>query len=80
MEGISESAAIYDALAVGQLTVPDPKTGFQHPMYAVCPNDGTHAPVRRVERGARGTITHVTARCPQCGTEIAAAPEDLHLR
>ena len=80
MEGISESAAISDALAVGRLTVPDPKTGFQHPMYAVCPNDGTHAPVRRVERGAQGTITHVTARCPQCGMEIAAAPEDLHLR
>jgi hypothetical protein len=49
-------------------------------MYAVCPHDGAHAPVRRVVRGARGAITQVTARCPQCGAEMAAAPEELHLR
>jgi hypothetical protein len=80
MEGINEVEAVRVALAAGRLTVPDPKTGFQHPMYAVCPNDGGQAPVRRIVRGADGGITEVTARCPQCGTDLMAAPEDLHLR
>jgi hypothetical protein len=80
MESTSEVTAVREALAAGRLTVPDPESGFHHPMYAVCPNDGGHAPVRRVERGARGVITQVTARCPQCGAEITAAPEELHLR
>jgi hypothetical protein len=79
MEGPSEVAAVRAALAAGRLTVPDPETGFHHAMYAVCPHDGAHAPVRRVVRGARGAITHVTARCPQCGAEVVAAPEELHL-
>ena len=79
MEGTSEVAAVREALAAGRLTVPDQETGFHHPMYAVCPNDGGHAPVRRVERGTRGTITQVTARCPRCGADITPAPEDLHL-
>jgi hypothetical protein len=79
MEGTSEVTAVRDALAAGRLTVPDPKTGFHHSMYAVCPHDGGHAPVQRVVRDARGAITEVTARCPQCRTEIKAAPEELHL-
>ena len=79
MEGPSEVAAVREALAAGRLTVPDPETGFHHAMYAVCPHDGTHAPVRRVERRARGAITQVTARCPRCGAEVVAAPEELHL-
>ena len=79
MEGMSEVAAVRDALAAGRLTVPDPNTGYHHPMYAVCPNDGAHAQVRRVVRGAQGAITQVTVRCPQCGAEITAAPEQLHL-
>ena len=79
MEGTSEVAAVREALDAGRLTVPDPETGFHHAMYAVCPHDGTHAPVRRVVRGARGAITQVTARCPQCGAEMTPAPEELHL-
>jgi hypothetical protein len=75
-----EAAAVRGALAEGRLDVPDPATGFHHAMYAVCPTDGTHAPVRRVVRGARGAITQVTAKCPRCGTEITATPEELHLR
>jgi hypothetical protein len=75
-----ESAAVRGALADGRLTVPDPETGFHHPMYATCPSDGAHAQVRRVVRGSRGAIIQVTARCPQCGTEFTAAPEELHLR
>ncbi len=79
MEGTSGVAAVREALDAGRLTVPDPETGFHHSIFAVCPHDGTHAPVRRVVRGARGAITQVTARCPQCGTEVAAPPEELHL-
>jgi hypothetical protein len=79
MEGTSEVAAVREALAAGRLIVPDPETGFHHTMYAVCPHDGAHAPVRRVERGTRGAITQVTALCPHCGAEITPAPEELHL-
>ena len=80
MDDASEVAAVREALDAGRLTVPDPETGFHHPMYAVCPRDGTHAPVRRVVRGAHGAITQVTARCPQCGGEITAQAEELHLQ
>jgi len=79
MEGASEVDAVREALNAGRLTVSDPETGFHHPMYAVCPRDGTHAPVRRLVRGARGAIIQVTARCPQCGAEVAASAEELHL-
>lgn len=75
-----DAAAVREALAAGRLAVPDPASGFHHAMYAECPHDGTHASVRRVERGARGAITQVTARCPQCGAEFAVAPDDLRLR
>jgi hypothetical protein len=75
-----EDAAVRAALEAGRLTVPDPKSGFQHPMYATCPHDGTHASARRIVRDARGAITEVTAKCPQCGAEITAAPEELRLR
>jgi nitrite reductase/ring-hydroxylating ferredoxin subunit len=78
-EGTREVAAVRAALAAGRLAVPDPETGFHHAIYAVCPHDGTHAPVRRVVRGARGAITQVMARCPRCGDEMAPAPEELHL-
>lgn len=75
----SEAAAVRDALAAGRLDVPDPKSGFHHAMYAVCPADGTHAPLRRIVRGAQGAITQVTARCPRCGNEFTATPEEIHL-
>ncbi|MGH2531251.1 MAG: hypothetical protein ACRDJW_02990 [Thermomicrobiales bacterium] len=75
-----EAAAVRGALAEGRLTVPDPESGFHHPMYASCPNDGAHASVRRVVRGTRGAITQVTARCPRCGAEFTVVPEELHLR
>ena len=80
MESTSEAAAVREALAAGRLTVADPETGFHHLIYAVCPHDGVQVPVRRVVRGPRGAITQVAARCPRCGTEVTAAPEDLHLR
>lgn len=80
MEGTSEAVAVKEALAAGRLTVPDPKTGFHHTMYAVCPQDGAQAVVRRVERGQRGAIIEVVARCPQCGQEVRTTAEELHLR
>ncbi len=80
MEATSEAVAVREALAAGRLTVPDPKTGFHHSMYAVCPQEGAQAVARRVERGPRGAITQVTARCPRCGQEVRATAEELHLR
>ncbi len=80
MASTDEVAAVREALVAGRLTVPDPDSGFHHPMYAVCPNDGDHAQVRRVVRGAGGSITEVTVRCPRCGVEFVAGPEELHLR
>ena len=80
MEATGEVGAVREALAAGRLTVPDPKTGFHHTVYAVCPQEGAPALVRRVERGPRGAITQVTARCPQCGQEVKATAEELHLR
>jgi len=79
-EPAGEAAAIRAALDAGRLTVPDPKSGFHHPMYAICPNDGTHTSARRIVRDARGAITQVTTKCPQCGTEFIVTPEELHLR
>jgi len=79
-EPAGEAAAVRSALDAGRLTVPDPKSGFQHPMYATCPHDGTHVPARRIVREARGSITQVTAKCPQCGAEFTVPPEELHLR
>ncbi len=80
METTSEAVAVREALAAGRLTVTDPTTGFHHTMYAVCSQDGAQAVIRRVERGPRGAITQVTARCPQCGQEVRARVEELHLR
>lgn len=79
MLSTGEREAVQQALAAGRLTVPDPKTGFQHWMYASCPDDGEHAPVRRIARGAKGAITQVTMRCPRCQKEFTASPEALHL-
>ena len=75
-----ERTAIQQALAAGQLTVPDPATGYHRTLYAACPDDGQPASVRRVVRGARGAITQLTLRCPRCGREFTPAPEALHLR
>ena len=79
MASTDDVAAVREALMAGRLSVPDPDSGFHHSMYAVCPNDGDHAQVRRVVRGPRGSITEVTVRCPRCGLEFAAAPEELRL-
>jgi hypothetical protein len=79
-EPSGEVAAVRAALDAGRLTVPDSTSGFQHSIYATCPHDGTHVPARRIVREGHGAITQVTAKCPQCGAEITATPEELHLR
>ena len=79
MEGSSEVAASASRTAAGRFTVPDAETGFHHSMYAVCPPDGAHAPVRRVVCGAGRAITQVTVLCPECDTKVLPAPEGLHL-
>jgi len=79
-DSAGETAAVRAALDAGKLTVPDPKSGFQHAIYATCPHDGTHVSARRIVREAHGAITQVTAKCPQCGAEFTATPDELHLR
>ena len=79
MLSTGEVEAVRGALAAGRLTVPDPESGYHHSMYADCPDDGEHAPARRIVRGTKGAITEVTMRCPRCGKEFTAAPESLHL-
>ena len=79
MEGPSEVAAVRAALAAGGSPSPTPRPASTT-RCTPSARDGAHAPVRRVVRGARGAITQVTARCPRCGAEVAAAPEELHLR
>ena len=79
MLSTNELEAVQDALRAGRLTVPDPETGYHHYLYADCPDDGEHAPVRRVVRGARDAIVEVRMRCTRCGKEFVAAPESLHL-
>jgi len=76
----SEVEAVQQALAAGRITVPNPETGFHRALFAICPNDGGRAQVRRVVRDARGAITQVTVRCPQCHNEFAPGLESLRLR
>jgi hypothetical protein len=75
-----EREAIRQALAAGQLTVTDPRTGYHRPLAAPCPADGQAAGVWRVVRGPARAITAVVLRCPSCGTEFTPALEALSLR
>ena len=76
-----ERRLIEDALAAGRLTVPD-EHGFHHAMYALCPQDGSHAqPARTIwKRDANGRhIDQVVVRCYSCGRSWPAATEEMHL-
>lgn len=76
-----ERQVIAEALAAGHLTVPD-EHGFHHGMYAVCAEDGQHAPPYRPtwRRDARGRyIDHVLFHCNGCGRTWQAGQEEIHL-
>ncbi|HZR00131.1 MAG TPA: hypothetical protein VFC93_15090 [Chloroflexota bacterium] len=75
-----ETEAIRQALASGQLTVPDPATGYHRSIYADCPGDGQPCGVYRVVRGSGHAITELTMHCTACGREFTAQPGSLYLR
>jgi hypothetical protein len=75
-----DTEAVKRALAAGQITVPDPTTGYHRSMYADCPKDGQPASIRRIIREHGGEITQVTMYCPRCANEFTAPIEALYLR
>lgn len=77
---LRDTDAVKRALTAGQLTVPDPTTGYQRSMYAGCPKDGMAAPIRRIVREHGNEITTVAVHCNICGNEFDAPVESLYLR
>ncbi len=77
---VRDAGTIQQALAAGQLSVPDPVTGYHRALYAACPADGQGAAVWRVVKEHGGAITQLTMRCARCGGEFVAASETLYLR
>ena len=76
-----ERQLIEEALAAGHLTVAD-EHGFHHGMYAICQEDGLHAPPHRPtwRRDARGRyIESVLFHCNGCGRTWQATLEEIHL-
>lgn len=69
---------ITQSLARGSLTVRE-EDGHVRSLFASCQADGSHAPVYRVEK-AGDTIARVIFRCPRCGGQFDAAPEEMTLR
>jgi hypothetical protein len=76
---VEERQAVQQALAAGQLTVPDPATGYHRSLAADCPADGHAASVWRVVRGPGHAITEVVMRCALCGNEFTPPLEALYL-
>lgn len=69
---------ITQTLARGSLTVRE-ENGYVRSLFASCQADGSYAPVYRVEKAGE-TIARVIFRCPECGTQFDAPPEEMTLR
>ena len=76
----TDAEAVRQALAAGQITVPDPTTGYHRSMYADCPADGQPARIRQIVREHGREITSVTMSCSRCANEFVASVESLYLR
>ena len=70
---------IESALARGQLSIKDPKTGYYYTFHARCPKDKSLSPVYRVNK-ANAVITQLIFRCPVCQAQFEAAPADMVLK
>ena len=68
---------IRQALERGTLLVTDAQ-GYQQSFFARCPN-GHDAPVYRTEK-SREAISRVIFRCPVCGVQFDASPEQMTLK
>lgn len=73
------SKKIKDMLLKGQLVTSDPQTGFQHSLYAGCPECGYACSVSRIERSG-AEITRVVFRCTICCEDFDATIEKMFLR
>ena len=75
----SELRRIKEMLSRGQLSIPDPATGFHHSLYAHCPKHGHDSSVHRIERSGIA-ITGVVFRCPICSEYFDAGVDSMFLR
>jgi hypothetical protein len=76
----TDTEVVKQALAAGQITVPDLSTGYHRTMYADCPADGQPARIRQIVREHGREITSVTMYCSRCANEFIAPVESLYLR
>jgi hypothetical protein len=74
-----ELRRIKEMLSRGQLSIPDPATGFHHSLYACCSKRGHESPVHRIERSGTA-ITRVVFRCPICSEDFDAGVDSMFLR
>jgi hypothetical protein len=79
MSPASDLEQIKQMLSAGQLTVPDPATGYHRALYARCPRDRHDSAVYRIDRSAE-SITKVVFRCPICSRQFETIPEKMFLR
>ena len=70
---------IKQALATGRLSVLDPATGYQRSIHARCPVHGEASSVYRIEKSGEA-IVRAVFRCPLCGRQFDAKPEDMFLQ
>lgn len=73
-----ELRRIREMLSRGQLSIPDPATGFHHSLYARCPEHGHHSLVHRIDRSGIA-ITRVVFRCPICNEDFDAGADRMLL-
>lgn len=70
---------IEEMLSKGQLSIPDPETGFHHSIYASCPKCGDQSSVNRIERSGL-SITRVIFRCSICCEDFDAEVDSMFLK
>lgn len=75
MAQLTEVDQIRQALQRGALVIPGPE-GYQRSFFAPCPEDGHASPVYRTDR-SREAISRVIFRCPACGRQFDAPPEQM---
>lgn len=78
MANTTVNARIRQSLERGSLTVRE-ESGYVRSLLAQCEHDGAYAPVYRIEKAGE-TIARVIFRCPGCGNQFDASPEQMILR
>jgi len=78
MVQLTEVDEIREALQRGTLVLPGAE-GYQRSLFAPCPEAGHRSHVYRTE-SSREAITRVIFRCPACGRQFDAPPEQMSAR